>query len=382
MHYTWEEWRAISSVQAASDLPAVPFPAPQEGAPRPLRAIWQDGRLRPLRSVAQWEERRTQLLRNAAVLFGTAPDATGPVPVEPERSEEVEPGLLRQRMTFWPEPDEPVRAFVLRPAVVERRPAVLCLHQTVACGAEEPAGLAGDPDLHYALHLARRGFVTLSYDALCFGDRRSPGAGFYGDAIPFYRRHPTWSLFGKMAFDAARAVDALQVMPEVDASRIGCMGHSLGGHSALISAAFDQRIRAVVSNCGFVPWMAEVAIGRLFAYYRANALLPRLAFFDGPGSRELPVDYHELLALVAPRPFLVIAPPDDSNWQNGRDGDMAITHDILLQAMREAEELYRFLGAEAHARVMAPPCGHAFPAASREAAFAFLVGHLGPVGDR
>ena len=48
-----------------------------------------------------------------------------------------------------------------------------------------------------------------------------------------------------------RAVDLLESLPEVDPDRIGVIGHSLGGHNALFVAAFDQRIRAVVSSCGF-----------------------------------------------------------------------------------------------------------------------------------
>ena len=49
-------------------------------------------------------------------------------------------------------------------AAGEKLPAMLCLHQTTKIGKEEPAGLGGNPNLHYALHLAQRGYVTLAPD--------------------------------------------------------------------------------------------------------------------------------------------------------------------------------------------------------------------------
>ena len=51
-----------------------------------------------------------------------------------------------------------------------------------------------------------------------------------------------------------RALDLLQTLPRVDPARIGSIGHSLGGHNTLFLAAFDQRIKAAVSNCGFTSF--------------------------------------------------------------------------------------------------------------------------------
>ena len=48
-----------------------------------------------------------------------------------------------------------------------------------------------------------------------------------------------------------RAVDLLCSLPEVDPARIGVIGHSLGGHNAIFVALFDDRLKAVVSSCGF-----------------------------------------------------------------------------------------------------------------------------------
>src|SRR5438477_54461 len=59
----------------------------------------------------------------------------------------------------------------------------------------------------------------------------------------------------KAICDNMRAVDLLvDSMLEVDPQRIGCIGHSLGGHNAIFTAFFDDRIKVVVSNCGFTSF--------------------------------------------------------------------------------------------------------------------------------
>ena len=58
----------------------------------------------------------------------------------------------------------------------------------------------------------------------------------------------------KAIWNNMRAIDLLQTLPEVDGQRIGCIGHSLGGHNAMFTAAFDTRIQALVSSCGFTSF--------------------------------------------------------------------------------------------------------------------------------
>ena len=121
-----------------------------------------------------------------------------------------------------------------------RRPAVLCLHQTVAIGKDEPVGLGGKPDLHYAMELARRGYVVIAPDY--------PGFGEY--KIDVYKMGYA-SATMKAIWNNKRAVDLLCGLEEVDPDRIGVIGHSLGGHNSIFTALFEPRIRAVVSSCGF-----------------------------------------------------------------------------------------------------------------------------------
>ena len=92
-----------------------------------------------------------------------------------------------------------------------------------------------------------------------------------------------------MVHDAQVGLDLLSSLPEVDADRIGAVGHSLGGKQVLYLAALDERIRVAVSS--------EGGIGRAFSNWSAPWYL---------GSEASTREHHELLALIAPRAFLLI----------------------------------------------------------------------------
>jgi hypothetical protein len=98
---------------------------------------------------------------------------------------------------------------------------------------------------------------------------------------------------GKMLYDAVRAVDLLTTVPEVDSARLGAIGHSLGGKEVLYLAAFDMRIRAAVSS--------EGGIGLTYSNWNAGWYLG-----EGIGRPGFPLDHGQVLALVAPRAFLLI----------------------------------------------------------------------------
>ena len=79
-------------------------------------------------------------------------------------------------------------------------PAILCLHQTINIGKEEPAGLGANVDLQYALQLAQRGYVTLAPDYPSFGEypeKFDPRAGYVSGTM-------------RAIYDNMRAIDLLQ----------------------------------------------------------------------------------------------------------------------------------------------------------------------------
>jgi len=299
---------------------------------------------------------RRQLRRR---LGGMPPRA--PLEGRVDERTEIEPGLACERVTYQVEPGERVPAFLFAPTRQRPgRPAVLCLHQHAGqfeLGKSEPAGLAGNPEQHYALELARRGFVTLAPDHLCFEDRRDPrlpDAQF--ERFEFTRRLTLGStLQAKLSWDAMRALDYLRARPEVGGP-IGCVGHSLGGQQTLLLAALDRRVAAAVSSCGFstLATIFRDGINHNFAAY-------------APGLGELG-DMGDVLALVAPRPFLTVA---------GR-ADRIFPIDGLEAALDRAARAYRRAGVPERLAVDTEPGGHAFTDRLRALAYDWLERWLSP----
>jgi dienelactone hydrolase len=99
----------------------------------------------------------------------------------------------------------------------------------------------------------------------------------------------------------------------IDHGQIYMMGYALGGKLGLLTAALDERVKAVAAVCGFDA-LQHTAPGDgtegVRHYSHLHGLLPRLGFFAGEESR-LPFDYDRILALVAPRPTLIVAPTLD-----------------------------------------------------------------------
>ena len=168
-------------------------------------------------------------------------------------------------------------------------------------------------------NLAQQGYVVLAFDQLGFGRRLAEGRDFYG-------RYPHWSKLGKMVADVHAAIDFITgkggqggagqggvERPPIDPKRIFCVGYSLGGMVAIYSAALDDRVAGVASFAGFTPMRTdtdEKPTGGIRRWWEWYSLLPRLGVYDGRES-ELPFDYDDLLAMVAPRPCLIVAPAHD-----------------------------------------------------------------------
>ncbi len=136
--------------------------------------------------------------------------------------------VVRQGLRYEAEPGDMAPAWLLFPANGQMRGGVLCLHQTTRIGKDEPAGLGGLSNLHYARHLAERGWVALAPDYPNFGTYRF-------DAYS----HGYASATMKGIVNHMAAVSLLRRY-----GRVAACGHSLGGHNALFLAAFDERVDA------------------------------------------------------------------------------------------------------------------------------------------
>jgi pimeloyl-ACP methyl ester carboxylesterase len=187
-------------------------------------------------------------------------------------------------------------------------------------------------DLHPILALVRAGYAVLAYDQSGFGSRMN-------ELGPFYDRYPHWSHMGRMVEDARAAIDALEKDSLVDPQRIYLFGYSVGGTVGIYTAALDSRVKGVVSICGFTPMRTDTATrgtGGVARYSHERGLIPRLGFFVGHES-QIPYDFEDLLAAVAPRPVLVVQPQLD------RDATPADVKSAVDQAKR-VYELYGSAG--------------------------------------
>lgn len=154
--------------------------------------------------------------------------------------------------------------------------------------------------------LVKRGFAVLAFDQLGFGTRVL-------DARRFYERYPKWSLMGKMVADTRAAIDALTAIDTIDGERIYLLGYALGAKVGLMTAAIDDRVRGVASVSGVDPLRLSTpgkGVEGIRHYSHLHGLVPRLGFFLGHEDR-VPFDYDEVLALLAPKPVLIVAPEKD-----------------------------------------------------------------------
>ncbi len=311
----------------------------------------------PIRCVADWMVRRQQIMRNVESVMGEFPDRSS-VPIELEFGpSEIRGDVEYQKISFCSDrAEQKVGAWLLQPTKrdVRQRAAVLCLHQTFPIGKDEVVGLGGNPNLHYALELAQRGFITLSLDYPTLGEYEYD-----------FEKDEYASGSMKAIVDNRRAMDVLIGISGVDPNAIGCIGHSLGGHNAIFTAVFDERIKAVVSCCGFT---------RFHKYYRGDLkgwsgprYMPRIASEYGNDPNRVPFDFPELIAALAPRPFLAVAPLHDDNFEVSGVRD----------CIDAAKPIYRLFHRENLLKTDYPDAAHDFPLESRERAYRFLESSLG-----
>jgi acetyl esterase/lipase len=305
-----------------------------------------------------WAVRRKAILASMERVMGPLPGKDSQVLLDVRTIQEsADNEIRRTKISFQSDKAGRVHAWLLRleddTNPKAKRPAVLCLHQTVRAGKDEPVGLAGSPNMHYALELTRRGYVTLSPDYPSLGEHQWD-----------FKAHPEYaSGTMKAIHDNRRAVDLLQSLPDVDPDRIGVIGHSLGGHSAMFTAAFEPRLKVIVSSCGFSSFHRDDVPS-----WTGPRYMPRIASEFGNDANRLPFDFSDIIATFAPRPFLACAAT--------RDRDFDVTG--VRESITAARPIYTLLARPKNLQAIYPDSPHDFPPAARKQAYDFLDRHLKP----
>jgi dienelactone hydrolase len=350
-------WAAITAAFLASSafVAADPPKAPAYPEHHDLSYFLGDsGQKQPIRTAAEWEIRRGHILAGMQAAMGPLPQPMEKVPLGMKVVEEATVGaLLRRKVEYHTDSAEGVvRAWLFFPRSEgeQKAPAILCLHQTTKIGKDEPAGLGGNPNLHYARELAERGYVTLAPDYPSFGEHEydfDPKFGYTSGTM-------------KAIYDNTRAIDLLQSLPQVDGERLGCIGHSLGGHNTIFTTVFDTRIKAAVSCCGFTRF--HKYYGGKLAGWTSSRYMPLIASRYENSPDKVPFDFPELLAAIAPRAFLTVSPQRDDNFEVSGVKD----------SIAAAAPVFKLLGKESNLRAIYPDSGHDFPPDSRQTAYAFF----------
>ncbi len=341
-------------------------PVRRRSDPPVIRSSWDD-LLDGVETREDWQQHRTVLRQRYLDLIGDSHKPPKPsLDLQVEEVKVVDGRYQRLAISYNVESDERAHAYLGIPLGLERKaPAVVALHGTHEQGARQTAALVDDPDKAFLDHLCRRGYVVIAPEHFVSG-KRVPPEGPY-ETGRFYKKHPHWTAVGKFTFEHSIAVDVLQSREEVDADRIGAMGHSLGGHGTFFLAAYDERIKAAACNCGasFLrdnPDVEHWARDHWYVYLKHI----RTGLLKG----ELPpIDFHEVISLIAPRAYLDVSAVNDGN---------ALTQRQRVLMLLKVADVYELLGQPQQFAFFVHGRAHAAPHESRELIYAFLDAHLKP----
>jgi dienelactone hydrolase len=310
------------------------------------------GKETPIRTPLAWGQRRAHILAAVQKVLGVLPDSHQRVPLDYKVLREIAgEGYVRKKITYGSDLHSRASAWLLVPEKAQHgAPAVLCLHDDHPLGKDDALALGG-PALPYAHELARRGYVCLVPEHPSFRENAH-------DFAAHARTYASGAM--KAIWDNIRGIDLLETLPEVDCKRIAILGHGLGGRTALFTAAFDGRIAAVVSNCGFTEFTSYKK-GNL-SDWASPREIPRIRELYHNDPALIPFSFAELLATLAPRPVLISAPVEDKIMEV----------EGVKHAVHGARAVYDLRRAASALRLVHPAGGHEFTAAAREAAYTWL----------
>ncbi len=196
------------------------------------------------------------------------------------------------------------------------------------------------PEAHFGRHLVQLGYVVVCVEAFPFNTVAEPekykGFGVWqAGAEKVLADNPDWTGMGKLIWDTQLATDILINQPDINKERIAIIGHSLGGKMAFYTGILDERIKAIIAS--------DFGIGYDFTNWDDLWYLGKKIY-----DSSLQLAHHQLLALHAPRSFLLVAGEFDKreSWQY----------------INEARKVYKLYGKEEAIGMLHHGKGHKAPA--------------------
>jgi lysophospholipase L1-like esterase len=326
------------------------------------------GTFRVPESAAAWKDQRPQVLETVRQSLGNLPPRPSPLRAQVV-TREARRGYVLEKVAIDNGVDGEISALLLLPPKrPEPAPAILWLHSSTpdktqiiiphTNGGAEPLGEV----------LVRAGYVVFAPDAYWHGDRVGTGpagAAETGRAeqdslfkLNLWLGRTLWGMFVR---DDQIALDYLCSRPEVDRSRIGATGMSMGSTRAWWLAALDERVAAAVGVACLTRYQNLIAHGGLRqhgVYYFVDGLLRH---FDTEG----------VVALIAPRPFLALTGELDAG--SPADGVRVIEEKV--------SRVYRVVRAEDRFKsILYPEIGHTYTPKMRAEMLAWFAHWLHPTG--
>lgn len=354
----------IGSSPSLAEAPIRPRSEPPE-----IVSSWDD-LTDGVHSKADWAGRRELLHKRFLDLIRDQhKPAKPPLELQIHETDEVPAGYTRQLISYAVEADERAHAYLAIPkrqaGDTSKLPAIVALHGTFPQGIEQAAGLVDDATKAHLHHLVQQGYVVIAPEHFVSG-RRIPPEGAY-DTTRFHQKHPEWTAVGKFTYEHSIAIDVLETLEVVDKERIGAMGHSLGGQGTIFLSAYDTRVKAAMDNCSAAFFRHNAGVlhwSRDHWYVYFKHIRPGLLEGQLP-----PIDFHEVMALSAPRAFLDVS---------GINDGQRLTQKQRVLMLLKVADVYELLGVPQNFEFFVHQRGHSVPVETRALMVAFFDAHLKP----
>ena len=328
---TWQDWLRRTGEQPPdfNTMPTLPF------LPDPL--IINEGTTnQPVTTLEQWQQKRQWIQKQMQQWV------TGTLPPAPQilttkiLQEHKENDVTIQIVEIIFKPDNEIKDTSLpfkRPKTCK-----MTIELMIPPGEGPfPVFMTQWNHRGWALIAVRRGYVGCVYAGADAKDDTDDYAKLYFNKYDFTR-------LMRRAWGTMRVIDYLYTLPFIDKEKIALTGHSRNGKQSLMAAAFDERIKAVVTSSGGTgaedPFrftsdnFDNETIAEITTYF-PHWLHPRLRFFYGR-EYKLPVDQNLMMALVAPRGLMLSSALNES--QGNAWG--------IQQGFESAHKVYKFLNAK------------------------------------